>query len=545
MSSRELRGLLAPALLLFGLTACEGVPEGRTTLPTTGGVANPPVPASADIVPATPTTLAEHVVSKARSLARGPWLPTDTVLPERLEALDYEAYRSIRFRPDAALWRDTGPFQLQLMHPGFVFPVPVRIHLVGLDAVQHLPFDPSLFSYDGSAAPSEESARSAASADAELGYSGFRVHYPLNRPDVADEVAVFQGASYFRLLGPGHLYGLSSRGLGIDIGGDEVFPEFREFWLVRPDSGASSLVFHALLDSPTVTGAYRFELTPGETTVLSVDARLFARADAPRIGVAPLTSMYLHGQTGGASYDDFRPEVHDSDGLLMQTRVDEWIWRPLSNRRSTSLTALLDVDPRGFGLVQRARSFDRYLDLEARYHRRPSEWVRVHGSWGAGSVQLLELPTESEFNDNIAASWVPDGVFHAGEERRYRYDLVMFDDRLPTQTLAQVERTRSGRDALPGAQAPPPRSQRRFIVDFVGESLPTLGEPPVSAKIETSAGQISDLHTSPLPSGQGWRASFRLVPDGDRPADMRLHLLSNGERVSETWTYLWSPEEVG
>jgi len=488
--------------------------------------------------PVTPASLTQYVESLARSLAARPYASPADPGAQALAALDYEAYRAIRFRPEAALWKDETPFEIQLMHPGFLFDTPVRVHLVEDGEARTLPFDPALFRYDEPAAGLEEA------LPPSLGYSGFRVHYPLNQPDVQDEVLVFQGASYFRMLGAGHRYGLSSRGLAIDIGGQEEFPDFTEFWLVRPEPGDSTFVFHALLDSPSVTGAYTFELGPGERTTLSVDARLFARVDVPRLGVAPMSSMFLYGANGAGAFDDFRPEVHDSDGVLMHTHRDEWIWRPLSNRRTPVVTSLFDIDPEGFGLLQRARGFERYLDLEARYDLRPGAWARMVGDWGPGSVQLLEMPTESEFRDNIAASWVPEAAFPAGEERHYRYVLSAVDGMSPPGAY-RVERTRIGHDALPGEQAPRPRSHRRFVVDFVrpGSEGGTRAD-AVEPVLESSSGTIADLRTEPLPDAAGWRVSFRLEPDGSQPADMRLYLSTGDSSVSETWSYVWYPDEL-
>ena len=492
--------------------------------------------------PITAATLFEHVAERARGLAGTEYLPPETILPAALTRLDYEQYRSIRFRPEAALWRGQALFEVQLFHPGSLYEQSVQIYLVDDDQVVAVPFDRGLFEYDDRAAPVADM------VTPDLGYAGFRIHYPLNNPTTKDEVVVFLGASYFRLLGRGHVYGISSRGLAVDIALDsgEEFPAFREFWLVQPDPEATTLTLYALLDSPSVTGAYRFDLAPGAGTVLTVDARLHARTDVAKLGVAPFSTMFLYGQNRMPTFDDFRPQVHDSDGLLMHTAADEWIWRPLSNGPGLQVTSLRDRTPRGFGLLQRDRAFDSYLDLEANYHRRPSTWVAVdEGDWGSGGVELLAIPTTSEFNDNIAAYWVPDEPFTAGDDRRYRYRLMTFDSRLETQTLAQVDRTRVGWDALPGQSDPPPRSQRRFIVDFsAGEPSSQETVQLVEARLETSAGQVSGLGVQPLPDGQGWRAVFRLTPAGNRPADMRLYLERDGRRLSETWSYVWYPERV-
>ena len=489
----------------------------------------------------------------ARGRAGRVYRPPRSELVERISDLDYVQYRDIRFRPERALWPDSR-FQIQLFHPGGASDVPVRIHRVEAGRSRPLSFDPALFTYgneigslDGDVPP-------------EAGFAGFRVHHPMNDPGVMDEVVAFLGASYFRLLGPGQVYGLSSRGLAVDIAepAGEEFPDFVEFWLVRPDPEDERLTFYGLLDSPSVTGAFGFELDPGEPegpgTVLDVDARLFLRHEVGKLGVAPLTSMYLHGPLLPGRNDDFRPRVHDSEGLLMHTSDDEWIWRPLTNGTGIRVTSLRDVDPRGFGLVQRTREFEEYLDLEARYDRRPSHWVIPETGWGEGGVELLEIPTPSEFNDNVVAYWSPVSPGRPGEEMRYRYRLVTFDDRLrggdhpggpvPDQIGGRVARTRIGWDALPGEAEPPPRSRRRIVVDFEGLELGTesasLGLEPV---LSTSSGTISDLRVQPLPGG-GRRVTFALEPDGEAGADMRLFLQLGDSVVTETWSYLWEPSLV-
>ena len=545
------RRLIATLSLIQLLAiACDSAVERPATPPQRGPDANPtpadPQPAIDSspslLEPATPATLFEHIAARARRLARVAYSPRGPALPAALTGLTYEQYRSIQFRPEASLWQDETQFAVQLLHPGFLSQAPVRIYVMQDDQIAPLPFDKTLFRYTGSAA------RVADVAAPNLGYAGFRVYYPHKSDGNREEVVVFLGASYFRLLGPDQVHGLSSRGLAIDIAVDsgEEFPAFREFWLVRPTPEASTLTCFALLDSPSVTGAYRFDLEPGSQTTLDVEARLYARRDVAKLGVAPLSSMFLYGHNRVPTFDDFRPQVHDSDGLLMHTSADEWIWRPLSNGPGLQVTSLRDHTPRGFGLVQRDRDFDHYLDLEASYHRRPSEWVAFgEGDWGRGGVELLAIPTDSEFNDNIAAYWVPDQPFTTGDERQYRYRLITFDNRLEAQTLAQVARTRLGSDALPGQSDPPSRSQRRFVIDFSGGALPSLeGTEQVEAVLDTSAGRTSDLVVQPLPGGRGWRAAFRLAPAGNRPADMRLYLTLDGRQLSETWSYVWYPDRV-
>ena len=490
--------------------------------------------------PVSAASLYEYVGERALRLSQLPYVAYEGAVPDALARLDYAQYRSIEFRPEAAMWRGETLFELQFFHPGFIYRQPVRIHTVEDGRIEELHFDRASFRYPASLAVAAEA------LTPELGYAGFRAHYPLESPDRSQEVAVFLGASYFRLVGSGQVHGLSGRGLAVDVvpPGNEEFPVFREFWLLRPTPSATSLVFFALLDSPAVTGAYRFDLQPGAGTVLRVDVRLHARRDIAKLGVAPLTSMFLYGPNRARDFDDYRPQVHDSDGLLMRTGTDEWILRPLSNRRFVRVTSLRDRDPRGFGLVQRERRFDGYLDLEANYQRRPSLWVGTEdAAWGEGGVELVEIPTSSEFNDNIVAYWAPEQPFLAGETRRYRYRLATFDRRLEAQSLMQVERTRVGWDALPGQSEPPPRTHRRFVIDFSGAADSALeGEQSVAAVLEISSGQASDPIVQALPDGAGWRATFDLIPDGANAADMRLFLTADGARLSETWTYVWYPD---
>jgi glucans biosynthesis protein len=503
-----------------------------------------------------PEALFDDLTTLARDLAAARYVSDDVLLPEALAELTYEEYRGIEYRAEAALWVGVSPFEVQLFHPGFLYDEPVRIHLVEGAEISEVPFDPSLFSYGegadraaavaaaaADAVPASAPGGGATAVAAGPGYAGFRIHYPLNEPGSKDETAVFLGASYFRLLGPGHAHGLSTRGIAVDAGAEtgEEFPVFRSFWLVRPEADARVMTFYALLEGPSLTGAYRFDLEPSDATVVGVEARLFARTDVAKLGVAPLTSMFLYGADGARDFDDYRPQVHDSEGLLMHTSWGEWIWRPLSNRAGLHVTALRDGNPRGFGLVQRTRDFESYLDLEAQYHRRPSEWVEIEGEWGVGGVELLEIPTPSEFNDNVVAYWLPDQPFRAGDERTYRYTLRTFDRRLDAQTLAQVDRSRIGWDALPGQANAAPEDQRRFVIDFEGGELVTL-EDSVTAFLVASSGEVTDPVVQPLPSGSGYRATFSLRPAGNEPADLQLFLEVPGRRVSETWSYLWVPE---
>ncbi|WP_244516210.1 glucan biosynthesis protein [Halomonas daqiaonensis] len=483
----------------------------------------------------------EEVTERARQLAASPYEERAGDLPPALRDIDYDAYRSIRFRPEAALWRDETLFSVQLFHTGFLFERPVQLHLIKNGEQQHLPFQSSFFRYDGPATPLQEADLGGA------GYAGFRLHFPLNREDYHDEFLVFQGASYLRMVGRDQGYGLSARGLAIDTASSsgEEFPAFTAFWLLQPEPEATRIDIVALLDSPSLAGAYHFRVHTGKQIDVEVEARLFARRDVAKVGIAPLTSMFMHGDVSPYPADDFRPQVHDSQGLLMQTHAGEWIWRPLNNPRELRITRLQDTNPTGFGLAQRDRDFDRYLDMESRYERRPSNWIAPLGDWGPGSVELVEIPSESETNDNIVVYWVPEQPLTAGESRTYRYRLSTFDAQRPEQRLGSTVRTRQGWGAVPGQSDPPPRSRRQFVIDFRGGELSSLdGTHPVEAELVVSSGETRQLQVQRLPDGETWRASFRVQPQGANPVDMRLRLTLRDTPMSETWNYVWNPDEL-
>jgi glucans biosynthesis protein len=486
--------------------------------------------------------LFDRITERARTLAGQTWSRSEIErIPKVLADLNYPQYRDIRFRKDHAIWKDQSLFSVELFHPGFLYVHPVTIHQVIGDTVTTVPYDAGLFDYGKNEGLQRQ-------LSPELGFAGFRVHFPINRNEYHDEVIAFLGASYFRMVGRGQSYGLSARGLAINTAGPngEEFPLFTEFWLVRPPPQATTMTFYALLESESLTGAYRFELTPGADTILDVTARLIARADIAKLGVAPLTSMFLYGENSMGHFDDFRPEVHDSDGLLMHTRAGEWIWRPLTNGNGLQVSTLLDGNPKGFGLAQRDRDFGHYLDDESQYHNRPSHWVSARGGdWGKGAVELIEIPIDEETNDNIVAFWVPEKPFKAGEERTFRYQIRTFGGNLPAEHLAEVTRTRIGWGAIPGTQNKPPRSFRQFIVDFNGGEIADLhGSQPLKPELTTTTGKLEDVTASRLPDGHGWRVAFKLRPEETKPADMRLFLSLLGRRVSETWSYVWQPNLI-
>lgn len=477
------------------------------------------------------------VIERAQQLAENAYQAPEETLPDVLRDLSYDAYRQIRFDPEHAYWKEESPFNLQLFHSGFLFQTPIALHVIENDNVTPLPFSAEDYSYDGNAEALKEHDLTGS------GHAGFRLHYPLNNEEYSDEFAVFLGASYFRIVGRDQAYGLSTRGLAIDTASydGEEFPAFREFWMYKPASDAEQIELLALMDSPSVSGAYRFIIQPGEDTQVEVEAELFAREDIAKLGVAPLTSMFTYGEASRERPDDFRPQVHDSDGLLIHTGSDEWIWRPLSNPDQLHTSAFIDTSPQGFGLMQRERDFNRYLDTEAQYHRRPSQWVVPLDDWGPGHVELVEIPTADETHDNIVAYWVADDTLNAGESRRLHYRTYTLNAQPEENTLGQAIRTRHGRVGILEQADSSSSEQRQFIVDFQGGALDDLtADQSVELDISIQEGEILLPQVTALPNN-GWRASFRL-PASNQPSDVRLRLTLNGEPVSETWSYVWYPD---
>lgn len=470
----------------------------------------------------------DAVVRKAEALAGADFQPVPENLPKPLADLDFDHYREIRFRPDRAIWRDqTLPFQVQLFHLGAFYKRPVAINLIEGDAVRRLTFATELFDYGKN---------EVGVLPADLGFAGFRIHAPMNLPTYYDEVVAFLGASYFRAVGKGQVYGLSARGLAIDtaVPSGEEFPFFREFWIVRPAPDARDITIYALLDSRSVAGAYKFTLLPGETTEIAVACRLFMRQDVAKFGAAPLTSMFLYGEDGTRQFDDFRPEVHDSDGLLMQAGSGEWIWRPLVNPRKLRVSGYNFENLRGFGLIQRDRDFRNYEDLEALYQQRPSCWVEPGtNGWGPGRVELVEIPSESEKYDNIVAFWVSGNPVKAKDSLSLEYRLL-FAKRLPAQSPGgRVTATRT---------TPGPGGTRRFILDFGGGRLADLKSgDPVELVVDVSKGSISTPVVQKNPVSGGWRAFFDLSPGDAKLIEFRAFLRMGRDALSETWSYQWSP----
>jgi periplasmic glucans biosynthesis protein len=409
----------------------------------------------------------------------------------------------------------------------------VKINEVNAQGVREIAFDPDDFDYGAN--------KIDASKLRGLGFAGFRVHYALNAPKYKDEVLVFLGASYFRALGKGQLYGISARGLAVDtaVPSGEEFPRFVEFWIERPAAQAKELVVYALLDSRRLAGAYRFVVKPGVETSVDVKARLFLREAVEKLGLAPLTSMFFFGENQRPPYEDYRPEVHDSDGLSVRAGNGEWIWRPLVNPRRLLVTSFASANPAGFGLMQRDRDYRHYEDTEVRHEMRPSVWVEPKGKWGAGRVELVQIPAPDETNDNIVAYWVPDAAPAPKDPFDFEYRLLWQKDAETRPPLAWVAQTRRGRGYMRK-----PDASISFVVDFRG---PVLDKLPADAKPEAlvtadSNAEILERNAYRNEVTGGWRMTVRLRRiDDTKPVELR-GLLRNGDQpLSETWSYVLPP----
>lgn len=475
----------------------------------------------------------EDVAAQAAALARQPHQVAASA-DERLAALGYDDYRDIRFRPERSRWRDSGSlFQLQFFPLGRGHTRALKLFEVQDGQVRSLEVPAGDF----------QVGRVARGVQPSPGAAGWRLSYPLNRADRQDELIVFLGASYFRAVGAGQVYGLSARGLAVDTAGGqgEEFPAFTTFWFERPAQGARELRFFALLESPRVTGAYGFVVRPGIDTVLDVRARLYLRAPVATLGIAPLTSMFLAGENQPAS-QDYRPEVHDSDGLLVASGDGERIWRPLSNPARPFVTSFATRSPRGFGLMQRDRAFGSYEDLEAHYQRRPSAWVEPLGDWGAGRVELLQYGTPDETHDNIAAYWVADQVPAPGMPIDIAWRVHWTSGEPPGSALARVQQTRRGHGFLAGRPSP---GQQQLHVDFAGPGLQELDDAAAVEAVLSGNPNAGTLRANAYPNRErgGWRVTIDFERQDPRlPVELRLQLRLAGKPLTETWAYALAPE---
>ena len=499
----------------------------RDLLKSVAAFAFGPALARADDVTTTPFSK-EGLVDLARDIARKPYAKRATV-PQAWRDMSYDEYRSIWFRSRDAIWSDTDyPLRLDLFHPGLYFPSTVEVNLVEDGQSRVLPFDFGLFDKTDTAPDLP--------LDGHLGYSGIRLRAELEKPGIFQEYAVFQGASYFRMIARDLVYGLSARGLAVNTAAPEgeEFPDFTRFWIERPAMGATTHKIHALLESPSVTGIYHFALRPnGKATDVDVSCTLFPRVELGNIGIAPLTSMFFFDETNRNRFDDFRPAVHDSDGLSILNGRGEMIWRPLANPQSVQISSFVDENPQGFGLAQRERRFSDFADLEALYHKRPSLWISPGEDWGRGAITLVEIPTDKEIYDNIVAYWRPRDPLAAGSEHNFSYHMTWVDQIEAKKPVSQVLNTRIGKGFTHG-------EKKVVAIDFAPhEALPDDLEDLVvhasSNRLEVSEGLIQRN-----PDTGGPRLAFSFQPGDVTAAELRAQLFYQGRSVTEVWLYRWT-----
>lgn len=471
----------------------------------------------------------------AQSLSNQPFKSHAGEIPSSLSSLDWDEYQQLHFKREQSLWqKDDSAYRASFFHLGQGFITPVHINVVDKGKVTPVAYSSKMFDYgqshiDGSKLPQD------------LGFAGFRMQYGT---DWERDIIAFLGASYLRAVGTEMQYGLSARGLAIDTAMNraEEFPVFTNFWFEKPQPKSDLVTVYALLDSESVTGAYRFDITAGEPLKMRVDVALYPRKTIERLGIAPLTSMYMIGENDRRTNYDWRPEIHDSDGLAMLTGEGKWLWRPLGNPENLRFNAYMDNNPKGFGLLQRDRDFDHYLDDGVFYEKRPDLWIEPIGDWGQGSVQLVEIPTLDETFDNIVAFWNPSKPVVVGEELLFSYNMYWGTQLKMKPENAQVQSTYTGLGGVVGKKRD--YYSKRFAIDFSGSVFRSIGEKTVvKPVIKASRGTVEITSARPQHHIGGYRAMFDLVPPDETqtPINIEVYLEANGQRISETWMYQWTP----
>ncbi len=478
----------------------------------------------------------ETLKGQARVLAANPYKDHRREVPRRLRELSYDDVQSIVFNQKRAVWRmERLPFHLNFFHPGYIQQDQVEVRLVDGDVVERVPFSTDFFEYG-------QRVKLGRIDPEDVRFAGFRILYPLNRPDTMDELAVFQGATYFRALPAGLRYGLSARAIAVNTAGvgPEEFPRFRDFWVHRPGPKDTKVRVLGLFDSPGLAGACDFTIQPGTSTVMEVRISFFARTNLSNYGVAPLTSMFLYGENSEGRFGDFRPEVHDSDGILIHNGAGEWLWRPLVNESRLRVASFVDRNPRGFGLLQRDRRYESYEDLEAMYHMRPSAWVEPVGTWGPGCVRLVEIPSNEEIHDNIVAYWAPERPLAPGDSAEFAYRLHWYADSPVRPQAGRTLATRIG--SVRDLATHQVKAARKYVLDISREAGAKADAKPPEGIVTAQGGRVADVVVMDNPCAGSWRMFFHVWPDKPgAPVELRAFLRRDGQPISETWTSLWIP----
>lgn len=471
----------------------------------------------------------------ARALAAKAYVETKPPAPDVVSKIDFDVIQKIKFRPEKGLWADgSRPFPVRFFHVDKFNSFPVRINVVTDGMSRPVTYSAQDFDYGSTGL--------AAKLPKNLGFSGFRV---MDRKDAATDWLAFQGASYFRSAGQENQYGASARGIAVDTAAStkEEFPRFVEFWLAQPPSEKNEITIYALLDGPSLTGAYKFVASKKVGVVMDVDAELYIRNDIAQLGIAPLTSMYWYGENDRRYATDWRPEIHDSDGLALWTGRGERIWRPLFDPPAVLNNSFLDKNPKGFGLMQRDRIFANYQDDGAFYNRRPSIWIEPKGEWGEGAVQLVEIPTRDEIHDNIVAYWIPKRAVKAGDDIAMAYRLYWQNDNPhPPAEIGRVTATRIGRGGVPGKPAPTDKDSWKFVIDFAGGPLADMAPRyDVEPVVTVSRGKVTNAYVIKVVGTERWRAAFDVYAPGKEQIDLRCFLRLDNKSLTETWLYQYIP----
>lgn len=500
----------------------------------------------------------ESLKASARRTAAQPHQAEKHELAEYWKNLTYDQHRDIRFKMGSGLWaKDKLPFSIDFFHPGWTAKKTVEIHEVVDGMSSPLVFDRSLFDYGKQPVPD--------GTPPPPGYAGWRARFHLNSPEYMDEFLVFLGASYLRAIPKGAPYGLSARGLSINSGlpgVPEEFPDFTTFHLQRPAPDAKSLTAWAMLNGESVAGAYQFTVTPGPETVMDVEAEITLRRPVRQLGLAPFSSMFWFGEGTHPKPFDFRPEVHDSDGLLMELGSGSLHFRPLEQSKDQFRHCVFTMEkPRAWALVQRDRSFSSYQDLEAHYHERPSVRVEPVEGFDSGRLHLIEMPTSDETNDNVILVWEPQPALEPGKAHRFHYRLRWLRDPAPSGLFA-VRATRCGTPVQQPDRllmtidfARPLNPERRKADskwDDFSKLKPVVTMNQKSVKlVHAGLSDLSMANVDDVPAGLGRspqvhmpqvvRAFFVLEPPKDlTEIDMTCELHDDNEKaVSERWVYLW------
>lgn len=498
------------------------------------GLGGSAVPARAQTVPAAPASFlpaqadfsAGQVVAAARELVKKPFAAPSSDLPAPFSKLGYEQYVGIRTRPSSAVWAgDTVGFALEPLHRGFLFSAPMVLNLVEGGKARRLGYEAARFDFGGLAVPSTLP---------DLGYSGFRVTQP-NGSDRTREVAIFQGASFFRAIARGQTFGVTARALSIrtaDPRGEE-FPLIREVWIEKPSLAVDALVIHALVDSESVTGAYRFTLRPGDVTIMDTECTLFARGTVDGLGLGTMAAMSYFGPIDRRGVDDLRAGVYEVGGLQILNGNGEWLWRPVSNRQTLQISSFINTNPRGFGVLQRERRFLAFEDDEGHWEARPSLWIEPLNDWGEGSMVLVEIPSDAEVNDNVVCFWRPKSPLKAGSDMAFAYRQSWCWTPLQRPPLATVTETRVGR----GSEG----KRRRFVVEFASEAFADGGlMAALKPALSSTLGTLSNTRIFPSSDAKSYRVLFELDPANETAVELRLVLEKDGKPASETWLYRWT-----